>query len=150
MAPAIEDDDTAFAAAGAAMAAPAESSTPPRDWRGRTPEPQVDAMAPALPLAAGLEPAAAEASPPADGPEPAENDGDAMIAERAVPVTGKAGDGTGPKEHGQAAPQGGDVVFPSLSSNSSAPATPAAAWFRSGLHAKRGIPWLARLLPLSV
>ncbi len=24
------------------------------------------------------------------------------------------------------------------------------AWFRSGLHAKRGIPWLARLWPLSV
>ncbi len=24
------------------------------------------------------------------------------------------------------------------------------AWFRSGLHAKRGIPWLARLRPLSV
>jgi len=28
--------------------------------------------------------------------------------------------------------------------------TPALAWFRSGLHAKRGIPWLARLWPLSV
>ncbi len=123
VAPAVEDDDTALA--------PAESSTPPRDWRGRTPGPQVDAMAPALPLAAGLEPAAAEASPPADGPKPAENDGDAMIAERAVPVTGKAGDGTGPKEHGQAAPQGGDVVSPSLPSNSSAPATPAARWDRA-------------------
>ena len=24
------------------------------------------------------------------------------------------------------------------------------AWFGSGLHAKRGIPWLARLWPLSV
>ena len=24
------------------------------------------------------------------------------------------------------------------------------AWFRSGLHAKRGIPWLARFWPLSV
>jgi len=24
------------------------------------------------------------------------------------------------------------------------------AWFRSGLHAKRGVPWLARLWPLSV
>ncbi len=27
---------------------------------------------------------------------------------------------------------------------------PSKAWFRSGLHAKRGIPWLGRLWPLSV
>ncbi len=56
MAPAAENDDMASAAADAALTAPAEGSTPARVRRGRTLVPRTDAVAPALPLAAGLDP----------------------------------------------------------------------------------------------
>jgi len=131
MAPAVEDDHTASAAADAAVTAPAEGSTPARGRRGRKPGPRADAMAPALPLAAGTDRVAAEASPPADGPEPAGDDGDAMIAEMAVPVSGEPDRDAGPEEHEDAAPQAGDVVPPSLPADKSAPATPAARWDRA-------------------
>jgi len=115
MAPSVEDDDTASAAAAAAVAAAAEGSTPARGRRGRKPGPRADAREPALPFAASMHRVAAEASPSADGPEPAGDEGDAMIAERAVPVSGGSDDGTGLKEHEDA----------------TAPATPAARWDRA-------------------
>ncbi len=131
MVPTVEDDHTASAAADAAVAASAEGSTPARGRRGRKPGPRADATEPALPLAAGTDRVAAEASPPADGPEPAGDDGDAMIAEMAVPVSGEPDGDAGPEEHEDAAPQAGDVVPPSLPADKSAPATPAARWDRA-------------------
>jgi hypothetical protein len=131
MAPSVEDDDTPSAAADAAAAAPAEGSTPARGRRGRKPGPRADAMEPALPPTAGAGRVAAKASPSADGPEPAGDDGDAMIAERAVPVSGEPDGDAGPEEHEDAAPQAGDVVPPFLPADKSAPATPAARWDRA-------------------
>jgi len=129
--PTVEDDHTASAVVDATAAAPGESSTPARGRRGRKPGPRADATEPALPLAAGTDRVAAEASPPADGPEPAGDDGDAMIAEMAVPVSGEPDGDAGPEEHEDAAPQAGDVVPPSLPADKSAPATPAARWDRA-------------------
>ncbi len=128
MAPSIQDDDPASTAADAAVAAPAESSTPARGRRGRTPGPRADAMEPTLPLAASLDPVAAEASPSADGPEPAGEEGDAMIAEMAFPVSSEPNDGTGPKEREQAAALSEDAEPSSLPHDTSAPVTPAARW----------------------
>jgi len=144
VAPAVEDDDTTSVAADAAVAAPAEGSTPARGRRGRKPGPRTDAVAPALPLAASIDPVAAEASPSADGPEPAGDDGDAMIAEMAFPVSSEPGDGTGPKEHEDAASQAGDAVPPSPHSNSSAAATPAARWDRTSDRASFDWPTIER------
>ena len=131
MVPTVEDDHTASAAADAAAAVPAEGSTPARGRRGRKPGPRADAMAPGLPLAAGTDRVAAEASPPADGLEPAGDDGDAMIAEMAFPVSSEPGDDTGPEKHQNAVLRADDAVPPSLPSEASAPATPAARWDRA-------------------
>jgi len=130
IAPAVEDDDTASAGADAAVATSAESSTPARGRRGRKPGPRADATKPGLPPAAGMmDPGAAEASPSADGPEPA-GDGDAMIAEMAFPVSSEQGGDTGPAKHEQAAAPSDNAEPSSLSSDTSAPATPAARWDR--------------------
>ncbi len=131
VAPAVEDDDTASAVAAADIAAPAEGSTPTHGRRGRKPGPWADAIAPALPLAAGMDRVAAEASPSADGPEPAGDQGDAMLAEMAVPVSGEPKSAAGSKEHEPAAAPSDDAVPPSLPSDTSAPARPAVRWDRA-------------------
>ena len=131
VAPAVEDDDTASAVADADVPAPAQGSTPARGRRGRKPGPRADVTHPTLSLAAGMDPVAAEASPSADGPGPAEDKGDVMIAEMAFPVSGEPGDGTGPKEHEPAAAPSDDAVPPSLPSDTSAPARPAVRWDRA-------------------
>jgi len=128
--PSAEDDDTAPAMADAAVAASAESSTPARGRRGRKPGPRADAMEQALPLTAGADRVAAEAGPSADGPEPAGDDGDTMIAEMAVPVSGEPDGNAGPEEHEDAAPQAGDAA-PSLPLDTSAPARPVVRWDRA-------------------
>jgi len=130
-APAPEGDDTAAGAAGVGVAAPAESSMRARGRRGRKPGQQADALEPALPLAAGMDRVAAEASPPADGPEPAGDEDDAPVAEVAVPVSGEPKSNAGPEEHESAAPQAGDAVPTSPHSDTSAPAAPAASWDRA-------------------
>ena len=71
---------------------------------------------------------AAEASPPADGPEPTGDEGDALIAELAVPVSGEPKNGASPGEHENAAPQAGDAASRSPRSVLPAPAAPAAHW----------------------
>jgi len=128
MVPTVEDDHTASAAADAAAAAPAEGSTPARGRRGRKPGPRADAVVPGLPLAAGRDQVAAEASPSADGPEPAGDDGEAMIA---VPVSGEPDGDAGPEEREEAAPQAGDAVLPSSPLDRSASTPPAARWDRA-------------------
>jgi len=144
MAPSLQEDDTASAAADAAAAAPAESSTPARGRRGRTPGPRVDAMAPTLPLAAGMDRVAAEASPSADGPEPAGDEGDALIAEMALPVSSEPKSDAGPEEHDDAASQAGDAVPPSPPPDTSAPAMPAARWDRASDRASFDWPAIER------
>ena len=103
------------------VAAPAESSTPARGRRGRKPGQQADAPEPALPLAAGVDQLAAEASPSADGPGPA-GEGDTSIAGMAVPVSGEPTSNASPKKHENAAPHAGNAVPISPHSDTSAPA----------------------------
>ena len=127
-APAPEGDDTAAGAADADIAAPAEGSTPARGRRGRKPGQQTATTEPALPLAASMDRVADEASPSADRPEPAGNEGDTPVAEMAVPVSGAPKSNASSKEHESAAPQAGDAVSTSSHSDMVAPAVPAARW----------------------
>ena len=119
------------AASDIGTAAPAEGSTPARGRRGRKAEPRASVAEPALPLDAGMDQMAAEASPPANGPEPAGDEGDALVAELAVSVSGEPRNDASSEEHEDAAPQAGDVVSHSPRSDMSAPAAPAARWERA-------------------
>jgi len=131
VAPSVKDDDTASAAPDTAVAAPTESSTPAGGRRGRKPGSRADVMQPALSLAAGMDRGAAEAGPSADGPEPAGDDGDALIAEMAFPVSSEPKTDAGQEEHEDAASQAGDARPPSPPPDTSALATPAAHWDRT-------------------
>jgi len=74
---------------------------------------------------------AAEASPSADGPEPAGDEGDTPVAEMAFPVSGEPMNGAGPEAHENAAVQAGDAVPTSPPPDASALAAPAARWDRA-------------------
>ena len=82
----------------------------------------------ALPADPG-EGAAAEASPAAGGPPPAQADGDALIAEMAFPVGGGPDRAADPAHHGgkDDAAKAGDAGPPSPSSGAPAPVKPPAA-----------------------
>jgi len=75
-----------------------------------------------------MDQAAAEANLSADGPGPAGDEGDAPVADMAVPVSGKPKNGTSSEEHEDAAPQAGDAIPTSPHSDMVAPAVPAARW----------------------
>ena len=72
---------------------------------------------------------AAEASPAADGPPPAQVDGEALIAEMAFPVTGEPDPAADRAHQGghDAAAKAGDAEQSSPSSGALAPAKPPAA-----------------------
>ena len=82
----------------------------------------------ALPADPG-EGAAAEASPAAGGPPPAQADGDALIAEMAFPVGAGPDRAADPAHHGSHddAAEAGDAGSPSPSTGAPAPAEPSAA-----------------------
>ena len=130
-APAAKGGDAAAGAAGVGVAAPGGSSTPARGRRGRKPGQQAGALEPALPLAAGMDQGAVEASPPADGPEPAGDESDTPVAEMAVQVSGEPKSKASPEAHENAAVQAGDAVPFSPPPDVSAPTAPAACWDRT-------------------
>ena len=83
--------------------------------------------------------AAAEASPAADGPPPAQVDGDALIAEMAFSVSGEPDGAAGPMRqgHDDGAATAGDAGPPSPPSGTPAAAKPPVGG-RAGGAAPRG------------
>ena len=84
------------------MARTPEADTPATPVRRDPAQDQKGDAAATLPPDPG-EGAAAEASPAADGPPPAQADGDALIAEMAFPITGEPEPVDGPARDGDAA-----------------------------------------------